>query len=361
MTESVDREQVLAYRIQAHGLHRFDDAPGFLDLGVQHTSVPAVRQVFAARGADPAVDTVTVWSFRGAPHLLRRSDVDRLAGELWPRGDADGLARLGGEGTVLRRAGIGGLTAFATTAAALREIVTAPMEKGAVSTAITAALPSEYAYGCRGCEATHVYNTLFQSVGLAAGVALVPGSRPTVLTPVPDRAPLPASTTGAERVIRAYLRLHGPATVAEAAGYLATTQAEAKRMWPTGLVPVTVGARTAYLPEEDLPALRAAPAPDLVRLLPAFDPLLQLRDRELLVPGAKERKALWRILGNPGAVLAGGEVVGVWRTAKSTKARMALTVTPFGTLTAAVRTAIQAEAELLAGLRGATSASVEYE
>ncbi len=366
MADTVDREQVLAYRIQAHGLHRTQrDAAALdvLDLGVQHTSVPAVRQVLSARLTPGFTtdDCVTVWSFRGAPHLLRRGDLPRLAGELWPRGDADALARLGGEGTVLRRARIGGLAAFTTTAAALRAIVREPMPKGEVSTAVTAALPPEYSYDCRGCAATHVYNTLLQSAGLAAGVELLPGTRPTVLAPLPDRPDCPPHPVGAARLIRAYLRLHGPATVAEAAGYLGTTQAEAKKMWPADLATVSLDGREAYLPAEDLPALRTPPAPDPVRLLPAFDPLLQLRDRELLVPAAAGRKALWRILGNPGAVLASGEVVATWRTAKSTKSTLALTVTPFTTLTASVRGAIESEAATLAELRGATTTTVDYD
>lgn len=205
-----------------------------------------------------------------------------------------------------------------------------------------------------------MYNTLFQSVGLAAGVQVLAGSRPTMLAPIPDRAPIPRKTAGARRLILAYLRLHGPATIAEAAGYLGTTQAEARQMWPDGVAEVDVDGRTTYLPGDRLEALRTAPEPSVVRLLPPFDPFLQLRDRELLVPDEARRKAVWRILGNPGAVLAGGEVVGVWRTGKSTKTRVELDVTPFGRLPAAQRTAIDAEAEVLAGLRGATAAVVRY-
>jgi hypothetical protein len=79
------------------------------------------------------------------------------------------------------------------------------------------------------------------------------------------------------------------------------------------------------------------------------------------VPDERERKAVWRILGNPGAVLAGGAVVGTWRTAKATKTRLALTVTPFGTVAAKTRRAVAEEAQRLAELRGATSAEVQYE
>lgn len=359
----VDRRQALAYRIAAHGLHRDSTELGVLDLGVQYVSAPATAQALAARlpaGAEEPADLVTVWSFRGAPHLLRRSDVDALAGELWPRGDADALARLGGEATVLRRAGVGGLDAFHTTARELRGIVTEERTKGEVSAELTTRLPAPYSYDCRGCAATHVFNTLFQSMGLAAGVQVVAGSRPTLLAPIPDRAPLPTKSAGAQRVILAYLRLHGPATVAEAAGYLATTQAQAREMWPADVAEVDLDGRTAYVPADQLPALHKPPAPDVVRLLPPLDPFLQLRDRELLVPDDARRKAVWKIIGNPGAVLAGGEIVGTWRPGKTSRKRLELEVTAFESLPAATRRGIEAEAAVMAGLRGATAAEVNF-
>ncbi len=359
----VDRRQALAYRIAAHGLHRDSTDLGVLDLGVQYVSVPATAQSLAARlpaGAGEPADLVTAWSFRGAPHLLRRSDVDSLARELWPRSDVDALARLGGEAAVLRRAGVAGLDAFHTTARELRDIVTEERTKGEVSAELTTRLPAPYNYDCRGCGTTHVYNTLFQSMGLAAGVQVVAGSRPTLLAPIPDRAPLPTESAGAQRVILAYLRLYGPATVAQAAGYLGTTQAQAREMWPADVAEVDLDGRTAYVPADQVTALRRPPAPDVVRLLPPLDPFLQLRDRELLVPDEARRKAVWKILGNPGAVLAGGEIVGTWRPGKASKKRLELVVTAFEPLPAAARRGIEAEAAVVAGLRGSVAAEVTF-
>jgi Winged helix DNA-binding domain len=42
-------------------------------------------------------------------------------------------------------------------------------------------------------------------------------------------------------------------------------------------------------------------------------PLVWGRDRDLLVPEAKRRAALWTSRVWPGALLVGGEIVGVWR------------------------------------------------
>jgi hypothetical protein len=91
--------------------------------------------------------------------------------------------------------------------------------------------------------------------------------------------------------------------------------------------------------------LRDPPGPPApARLLPSGDAyfLLQGPDRELLVPDARRRAALWTPRVWPGAVLAGGEIVGTWR-----RADRAITVAPWRRLTGAARDAIVAEAESL--------------
>ncbi len=74
----------------------------------------------------------------------------------------------------------------------------------------------------------------------------------------------------------------------------------------------------AWILTPDEPALRAAAgsaAP--ARLLPSGDAyyLLQGADRELLVPDAEQRAALWTSRVWPGALLVDGEIVGTWRRA----------------------------------------------
>ncbi|WP_436498080.1 winged helix DNA-binding domain-containing protein [Actinokineospora sp. HUAS TT18] len=347
---NVTRAQVLAYRVARHGLHR-DNAPTVLDLGVQDAGNGSPLVALAARGLDPDDSLTTVWTFRGAPHLMRRTDVPALAKALWPRSETDALARLSGAGTVFKKAGVSGLTAFTDAAHAMHDVVTTEITRGDVSTEVTRRLPAEYSYDCRTCEATHIYGSLFQLVGLAAGVEVLGQTRPTRLRPLANRHPVPKATTGAAPAIVDYLRLHGPATVAEVAAFLETTRKEATAMWPDGLAEVTVDGRAAFLPESDVDTLRSAPDPDPVRLLPPLDPFLQARDRDLLVPDPAHRKALWRIIGNPGAVLAGGEIVGTWR-AKAGGRKLAITVEPFTKLTRATQKAAETEAQVAAAARG---------
>jgi hypothetical protein len=88
------------------------------------------------------------------------------------------------------------------------------------------------------------------------------------------------------------------------------------------------------------PRRPAAPA----RLLPGGDTytLLKGADRELLVPDADHRRALWTPRVWPGALLVGGEVAGTWRRGGAN-----VTIQALRPLSRAQRDAVVAEAESL--------------
>ena len=82
------------------------------------------------------------------------------------------------------------------------------------------------------------------------------------------------------------------------------------------LTPVRTPVDEAWILAEHEMAFRSPPGPGApARLLPSGDAyyLLWGADREILVPEAKPRAALWTTRVWPGAVLVGGEIVGVWR------------------------------------------------
>jgi hypothetical protein len=91
-----------------------------------------------------------------------------------------------------------------------------------------------------------------------------------------------------------------------------------------------------------------------------MDALLQCRDRDLLVPSRDQQKEVWKVLGNPGVVLVDGEIAGVWRAKMAGRKRIDLTVTPFGSLTAKARKAVEAEADQVARARGADESTVAF-
>jgi hypothetical protein len=361
----VDREQVLAYRIATQGLHRRESDPAALavfDLGLQTTqretaTISLAARVNAALTEESFVDDprfVLAWTHRGAPHFHRADELDAVTAALVPLDETDAMNRMNFQRRMVEAAGISALDGLFTTARAIRKVVDKPMTKGAVSAATTRIIPAGLSYWCRGCQATHVLEQVMRLAAVHGGARLEAGVSPAALAPVAGRGPVrtrpdPAAATA---VVAHYLHLHGPATTADAAGFVGTTTTVAKKMWPGGLTEVRVEGRKAFLAEKDIPLLEDPPEPDVVRLLPPWDPFLQSRDRGLLVPDRARQKEVWKILGNPGALLAHGEIAGTWRTKGSGRKRLDVTLTPFWTLPASVRKAAEAETERVATVRG---------
>jgi hypothetical protein len=118
------------------------------------------------------------------------------------------------------------------------------------------------------------------------------------------------------------------------------------------LSPVRTPIGEAWILTRDEPAFRNAPglvAP--ARLLPSGDAyfLLQGDDRELLVPDADHRRALWTPRVWPGAVLVDGEIVGTWR-----RAQARVTIQSWRRLSRRARDTVEVEAASLPvpGIRG---------
>ncbi|MGW4629096.1 DNA glycosylase AlkZ-like family protein [Streptomyces rubiginosohelvolus] len=355
----VSREQVLRFRVAAHGFDRASPTPGVLALGVQDTPHGSAPVALAARGAS-SDGLERVWSFRGAPHLHRRTELAALAGALWPLDDADATARI--STSAIKEGAKLGLAAFRVTAEAFRRTVVEPLGKGEVSTAVSAAVPESLTFWCTPCGARHISGLLFQQAGLFGSVRVGAERGKTVLSPLGSPFPVPEAAAGTQDLVRAYLRFLGPATRAEVAAFLGTRSTAIRPVWPEGLVEVSVDGTSGWLPESEVEALRGAPRADAgsVRLLPPGDPFLQARDRSLLLPEKDRQKELWRAIGGPGAVLAGSEVVGTWR-ARASGRRVEVTVTGFDALSASVRRALETEAQTVPEVRGAKDTLLRVE
>jgi len=169
--------------------------------------------------------------------------------------------------------------------------------------------------------------------------------QPTIWTvPPPNVDPRDARLELARR----YLHVFGPTTpeaFARWAGItplLGTAAFDALRR---SLTPVRTPIGHAWILARDEPTFRAgAGSAASARLIPSGDAyfLLQGADRELLVPDADHRRALWTPRVWPGAILVDGEVVGTWRRADAT-----VTLQPWRRISRAARDAVEAEAESL--------------
>ena len=367
------RAQVLAYRAAAQGLHRDSTEVGklaVLDIGVQDAAPELARLAFDARLTDapppqcfgPGTPLALVWSLRGAPHVHRRADLDALAAALYPLSEADAAGRLNETGPSIARQGISAIEQYDMAARELRAVVREPIAKGAASTAVTQRIPPPMRHACRACKTSHISDSAMRNGALAAGLELQPGTAPPVLqrrAEVKAAARIPRKTDLAalRRLIIGYLTLLGPASQADVAGYLETRRADLAPAWPDGLVEVTVDGRAAWLPEVQLDAMAAAPPPEIVRLLGAFDPWLQARDRDVIVPDRGVHRGLWPVLGRPGVLLVDGEVVGMWRPKLSGRS-LTVAVEAFAPLPPSVWRHVEDEAQRLAAVRGATAVTV---
>lgn len=348
----ITRTQALRLRAHVQGLTGDGDPSGrVLDLGVQDTGGPrASRWALAQRGVvvDDA-DLVHAWTLRGAPHAYRRTEVAAIAAATRPYDEADAAKRIFDAAAPLKAAGIPILEALDTVADHLRHIVEAPTAKGTVSAALTARLPAPYLRWCRSCEATHTYEQPFRLAALQAGLELEAETSPPVLRRIDGwHGPAEDASTHLDPV-HAAVGLLGPTTPNLVAGYLDAPVRTVKRRWPEDVVAVVLAGETRYVLERDRDALDDPPGTSSLRLLGAFDPWLQVRDRDLLVADAARRKDLWRVLGRPGAVLAGTEVVGTWRP-RSNGTRLRLQVERWDGH--APDAALEAAAEELAAHRG---------
>lgn len=378
MTDSLSRRRLLAYRMLASGLARTTakvaDLP-IWDIGLQDRDGWAALAL-AARVPRPELDRwlggrqlgepaagttfALVWSLRGSPHLHRRRDLQAVADALWPADEKDALARLVGSGKTLVANGSTGLDGYRVVAAAMRAVVTGTMRKPAASAALTAALPSEFSAFCRPCGSVHVMEMLFRCAALPGGLGLIPEQSAT-LQPLRETIKQPTVQTGLDRLITAYLQLYGAATPSEVGAHLGTTAAQIKRSWPDTEA-ITIDGTTLQATPVDADAVRATDieaTADIVRLLPPGDPLLQPRERALLIEDKAAWKMLWPAIGPAGAVVAGGAIAAAWRP-KKVGSKLTINITEFEPLTAEQRSSVETEAELMAAVRRVDAVQVSF-
>lgn len=328
----MSRSAVLAYRAAAHDLERpavkRADC-GVLEVGVQDTPPGTTAdQALTVRLAPSVGQAPTlsrglalVHSLRGAMHVHRACDLGLLTAALRPDDKADG-------------------DAIDQVAEAMAQAMgdTETLTKGELSTQITQLVPPRLRTWCPTCQAEHVPDGLFRAATLPAGLRLRPvGNRSAsfVLAARPD----PAEPDRARReLVRRFLRRCGPATTKDLAAWTGILPPAARSWWNLlagELVEVVVDGNRLWMHAEDLPTAREASNPTAVHLLPPYDPLVEVANRELLLPDPARRRQVWRAVANPGLLLIAGELAGTWR-----RRAAAITIEPFRLLSAGEKRAI---------------------
>lgn len=160
---------------------------------------------------------------------------------------------------------------------------------------------------------------------------------------------------------RRHLQVFGPSTAegfATWAGIAKGAALVAHKALAPNLIPVRTPIGDAWILAEQEAGFREIAEPvQGVRLLPSGDAyfLLQGADRELLVPEADRRAALWTSRVWPGAVMLDGALVGTWR-----RAGRDVTVQPWQPMSSEDRDAVTAEAESLPLPGAANSTRVHW-
>lgn len=363
---TVGREQVVAFRVHSHHLgarlpaRRLAAAAGAC--GVQDTPAGSARAALHARatvtaaGLDRAFTARTllrVWSVRGAPFVVPAADLGVFTAGALPVDAESWRTFLAGAGSEVDRWDRGPAEmSEQVTAAMTTAIGDGIAAKGAVSTAVTAAVPEAAAW-CGTCQVRHVPEGLFRAAGLRGEVVFAGDTDQLTRRPGPPPAVDPAEARA--ELARRYLHCYGPATAAHFAEWTQRSRDDARSAFDLvadELVDVRAEGKRTVLLAADEAALTSPPAASGVRLLPPGDPYLQQRDRAVLLPDRAQRSAVWRPVGAPGVVLVDGQVAGTWRARKRSTA-LAVTVTPFAPLPD-----LTPEATALAHLRGLASADL---
>ncbi|MCU1659687.1 MAG: hypothetical protein JWO57_4343 [Pseudonocardiales bacterium] len=299
--------------------------PGASRLGIRSRSA-SVTESDVRRAIDVDRTVVRTWLMRATIHLVATEDVRWLSAALGPA-----IARkfrkrwldLGLSDELLARA-VAELPGILASGPRTRtQIVTALAERGVVvdpsDQAPTHLLLHATTIGlvCRGLDR-----------GRDATFALLDAW-------VPDAPSGPRGDDALAELARRFFAAFSPATAADFTTWSGLASSSAIALIRDELRPVDIDGRAGFCLGEVEPRRG-------LRLLSAYDNyLIGYRDRELIIDA--DRRAAVYVGGviKP-TVLLDGRVVGTWRLARGTE-QVTVEVMPFGELTRAVRTAIDAE------------------
>lgn len=368
MADPLPRSALLAYRYTVHDLAKPGTGEVVLDAGLQ--DYPPGRSAHLAlklrtHGVSSA-ETALVHSLRGALHLHHTADLSLLAAAL-RIDDGHDLSRqsVGPFPAQLAETGVSFAAALDEVASAMRAVVTdgQVLTKGDLSGAVSPLVDSAVTPWCEGCGVFHVHDFLFRCATLQAGLSVVldPES-PSQFRYVRTELAEVSDVDGARaEVLRRYLAATGASDPANFAAWANLTTKAAHRWWSlisAELEPRSVEGRKRWVHSGDANMFRSLPQARGARLLPPYDPLTELADREFLVPDGAQRRKVWRAAANPGVVLVDGEIRGIWRQ-RQNKRRLTLRVEPFGTLESSALESAEPDASVIAHYFGASEIELD--
>lgn len=385
-------EQVTAFRLAAHNLGRRLPAGSLLEAagvcGVQNTPPGAAAVALLARveGLAPGdVERALVqdrtllqaWSLRAAPHVFPTADAPIYTLGVLPADETSLRQFIPGAEAALDRIEITATRVVDLTAAALKQALDG---RAMTKNQLGVEMAARVAAGLTPEQAAAWQLPSWYAAGQSLGESVVRFALPVVALRGEcchgerrgqdaylvrtDRwlgTALPDTSREAARLelVRRYLHAYGPSTPQHLAAWAGIAPAQAREAWDLAArsgepAEVDQGGRRAWVLRRDLAFLESPPTATGARFLPPHDPFLQMRDRETLIADGALRARVWRMVGSPGVLLAGGQVAATWRSRRQGR-RLALSLEPFAPLPAGVWAEIEAEAEALGAFWGSDS------
>lgn len=162
------------------------------------------------------------------------------------------------------------------------------------------------------------------------------------------------SAQGTAELARRFLHAYGPATPRTFADWLGSTPAQAKRLWrqiEEELEPVTAAGKKAFILQSDRESFRCADTEEALLLLGPHDPYLDIRDRAILLEDTAAQRQVWRTVGNPGVILKGGKIIGIWKT-RTQRENLSVSTTLWEPLSSPEQRELERQMEGYASFRG---------
>lgn len=372
-----DLRQVAAFRLaNQHITSPLTDADiaDAASLGVQDTAPGTAALALAIRrpGAGLAMmgeavaagSLVPVWGPRLASHLIPAPEATMLTQSLLAGDDKSLATQIPALAGLVSRNKISLSALIDESSARVQEILRhEPLTKSEIGDRLRGSLPEGVSRWCDRCGRDHPPEAFVRLLLWTGRARLEPDeqTRKEVIAPQSlwrPRDPAPADEVadrGAE-LVRRFLHMYGPADAALLAGWAGIGIRHARELWKSvenELAEVTVEGEKRGMLASDKERFESADIPAGIILLPAYDPFLQARDREVITADPVRQKQIWRFNVNPGVILEDGTLAGLWRPRRDAK-RLKIEVNPYRELTARTRAAIEDRVGDLAGPLGKT-------
>lgn len=374
----ISDEQYRQFRVRTHHLDQRLPAQQLLTaagtIGFQNSPPGAWEQAVFNRIADITAaelramleeqkSLLQAWSFRGAPAVFPTQDaavfLNALVAEknegpwIYTAGLVPSLPQLGIDYTTLLT-----VVGQATKAVLADKTITGKGQLDAtIAEAVAADLPAAKQaawqqpspYGAKQTLGEAAVSFMLRPASFQGLVVFGKraGQSPTFTSPQHWGVDWPQQSAAAQELVRRYVHAYGPTNRQEFTKWLGCSTAQGQRLWALIAGEATAVDAGSVLTADVSEFQKNAGPTGTMRLLGPHDPYLDANGRDLLLPDKKLQRKVWRTVGNPGAVLLDGQIVGVWRQRKQGK-QLSMTVDSFRPLTGELKQKITEQAEMYA-------------